>query len=125
MRTYLVQLSYLKNPKCSSTNPIQRRYGYSSNENYCDEDYYEEEKSLTECFECGSKFPYDEDCPECEVPQSLEEEGYSPVKEETPRKREYMSQKSPIYDTEETIKLERKIEKVDNELKRMLNNLIK
>ena len=105
--------------KSIPTNTNQRRYKYSPTENYYDNGNYEEEtyKSTTECFECGSTFPYDEDCPECEVPQPSEEENHSSIKEETPEIREYVNQRSPIYDTEDKLKLERKIEKVTEELK--------
>ena len=74
-----------------------------------------------ECFECGSTFPHDEECPECEVPQSSEEENHSSIKEETPEKREYMKQRSPIYDREDIKNLERKLEEVTEELKAVDN----
>ena len=64
--------------KVLSTNPIQRRYGYASNENYYSvlENEDDEEKPITECFDCGRKFPYDEDCPECENSEPMEETNY-------------------------------------------------
>ena len=75
----------------------QRRYAYSPRENYYDDGDYEEDthKQTMECFECGSTFPHDEECPDCEVPPSSEEENHSSIKEGTPETREYMKQEKP------------------------------
>ena len=101
----------------------QRRYAYSPRENYYDDGDYEEDthKQTMECFECGSTFPHDEECPDCEVPQSSEEENHSSIKEETPETREYMKQRSPIYDSEDIKNIERKLEEMTEELQSLDN----
>ena len=105
--------------KIIPTNTNQKSYDYPPKEDYYQPDNYEEEEyqNTAACFECGSTFNLDEDCPECEGPKYEEEKSHEIKIEEIAENWEYKESRSPIYDTEEKLKLERKIDEVSKELK--------
>ena len=83
---------------------------YPPQEEYYQEDDYEGEPVY--CFECGHQLGYGEICQDCEVPKVIEEKP-----EEA--KWENKDTRSPIYDTEDKIRLEKRLDEASKELRSM------
>ena len=86
-----------------------KRYEYPPQEEYYQEDY---EKEPVFCFECDNQLGYGEICLDCEVPTETEEKT-----EEV--KWENKEERSPIYDTEDKIRLEKRLEETSKGLRSM------